>query len=326
MFKARTDLAVEARELYFENSELEADAEGIEAEAENCGDGISVTRVRILDENGEKSLGKRVGNYITIEIPETLHRGDTAYDEACKVCAKELCALIGCKEKGTVLVVGLGNWNITADAIGPKTVESVVVTRHLLEYMPEEVDSRLRSVCAVSPGVLGITGVETGEIVRGIVDRVKPSMIIAIDALCSRRMERLNRTIQLTDTGITPGAGVGNRRMAIDENELGVPVIAIGVPTVVDAATIVSDTIDMLLEALKNNAAEKERLRKILSAVADEDKYALIKQVLTPSFGDFAVTSKEIDFTVGSVAEVIANGINIALHEGITLEDINKYA
>lgn len=322
MFEARTDLAIEARELYFEGSELEAEAEGVEAEAESCGEGICVTRVRILDKNGEKSLGKRVGNYITIEIPDALHRGDTAYDEACRVCAKELCTLVEDKGKGTVLVVGLGNWDITADALGPKAVKSVVVTRHLPEHMTEQADNRLRSVCAVSPGVLGITGVETGEIVRGIVDRVKPSLVIAIDALCSRRMERLNRTIQLTDTGITPGAGVGNRRMTIDESELGVPVIAIGVPTVVDAATIVSDTIDMLLEALKNNAAEKERLRKILSAVADEDKYGLIKQVLTPSFGDFAVTSKEIDLTISSLSDVIANGINIALHDGITLENI----
>lgn len=325
MFKARTDLAIEAREMYFESSAIETDAEGVVAEEEKCGEDICVTRVKILNEDGEKCLGKGVGSYITIELPESLRRTQSAYEEACRVCAKELSALIGERGDGTILVIGLGNRGITADALGPETVSSVVVTRHLLEYMPEEIDSRLRSVCAVSPGVLGSTGVETGEIVCGLAERVKPSLVIAIDALCARKMERINNTIQLTDTGITPGAGVGNKRMSLDEKSLGIPVIAVGVPTVVDAATIAGDTIDILIDELKRGAQENQTLYKMLSVIADEDKYSLIKQVLPPQCKDLIVTPKEVDIAVRQVADIIANAINIAVHDGITLDDIDRY-
>ncbi len=324
-FNARTDLAIESREMYLETGTIGTEIKGVEAEEEEFGRGIHVTRVKIVDESGAEALGKAVGRYVTMELPDNGQVEQETYEEACRICAKELRPLIGKNTEGTVLVVGLGNWNITADAVGPKTVKSVLVTRHLLEYMPEEIDERLRAVCAVSPGVLGITGVETGEIVKGLVDRVKPSLVIAIDALCSRRMERVNNTIQMTDTGITPGAGIGNRRMAVDEETLGVPVIAIGVPTVIDAATIAGDTIDMILEDLRHNAKENQPLYKMLSVIAEEDKYSMIKQVLAPEHGDFVVTPKEVDFLVSRVAEIIANGINIALHEGITLRDIDRY-
>lgn len=324
-FNARTDLAIEAREMYFENSAIETDVEGIEAEEESYDFDIKVTRVKVTSQKGANALDKPIGSYITMELPDPLYAEQEAYEEACRVCAKELSSLINKKSDGTVLVIGLGNRNITADALGPKAVDSVLVTRHLLQYMPEEIDQRLRSVCAVSPGVLGITGVETGEIVRGICDKVKPSLIIAIDALCSRRMERINNTVQLTDTGIVPGAGIGNRRMAIDEKALGIPVIAIGVPTVIDAATIVGDTIDRIIDNLKENAEENIPLYKMLTVIAEDDKYGMIKQVLLPDRGDFVVTPKEIDSAVSRIAEIIANGINIALHQGITLSDIDRY-
>ncbi len=325
MYNARTDLAVEAREMYMENGSIAEDITGLETEDESFDWGINVTRVIITNEDGEKALGKPVGRYVTVELPENGQVWQEAYEEACRVCAKELKALLNNKVGETVLVVGLGNRNITADAVGPKCVESVLVTRHLLEYMPEEIDSRLKSVCAVSPGVLGITGIETGEMVKGLVEKVGPSAVIAVDALCSRRMDRVNSTIQMSDTGITPGAGVGNKRMAINEETLGVPVIAVGVPTVIDAATIAGDTIDVLLEDLRENARDSEPLYRMLSIVANEDKYVLIKQVLQDGYGNFVVTPKEVDTLVGRVAEIIANGINIALHEGITLEDIDKY-
>ena len=222
-FNARTDLAIESREMYLEAGAIDTEIKGVEAEEEEFDNGIHVTRVKIVDESGVKALGKAVGRYITVELPDNGQVEQATYEEACRVCGKELRPLMGKNTEGTVLVVGLGNWNITADAVGPKTVKSVLVTRHLIEYMPEEIDERLRAVCAVSPGVLGITGGETGEIVKGLVDRVKPSLVIAIDGLCSRRMERVNNTIQMTDTGITPGAGIGNRRMAVDEETLGVP-------------------------------------------------------------------------------------------------------
>ena len=315
-FNARTDLAVEAREMYIESSEA-TETEGVEAEEESTDGGILITRVRITDKDGEKKLGKNMGTYITIDMPSDLTDKQSVY--------KELSALIRLNRDDTVLVIGLGNWNITADALGPKTVKSVLITRHLIEYMPEEIDSRLRPVCAVSPGVLGITGVETAEIVLGLTERVKPSLIIAIDALCSRRMERVNSTIQITDTGITPGAGIGNRRLALDQKTLNVPVIAIGVPTVVDAATITSDTIELILEELKLNAGEGKPLYKILKTVSDEDKYGLIKEVLTADYGNFVVTPKEVDTVVDEISGVIANGINIALHEGVTLADIDRY-
>ncbi len=324
-FNARTDLALEAREMYMKNSENATEIEGVEAEEEDYGQGINVTRVRIQNEHGEKALGKSCGEYITIEIPDRMLREQLVYEKSCQVCAGELSKLIKKHSNGTVLVIGLGNWNITADSLGPKTVNSVLVTRHLLEYMPEEIDKRLRSVCAVSPGVLGLTGVETGEIVKGLVDRVKPSLIIAIDALCSRNMHRINNTIQLTDTGITPGAGIGNHRMAIDEKALGVPVIAIGVPTVVDAATIAGDTIDLILENLKENAGESRPIYKMLEVIAAEDKYTLIKQVLTPHYGDFVVSPKEVDTVVNDISSIIANGINISLHEGLSMQDIDRY-
>lgn len=324
-FNARTDLALESREIYLENAENTTEIDGVEAEEENCGQGINVTRVKIVNESGAKALGKEIGTYITIEIPTGMQREQTIYEKSCQVCAKELAKLIKPDNCGTVLIIGLGNWNITADALGPKTVNSVLVTRHLLEYMPEEIDSRLRSVCAVSPGVLGLTGVETGEIVKGLADRVKPSLIIAIDALCSRNMHRINNTIQLTDTGITPGAGIGNHRMSIDEKSLGVPVIAIGVPTVVDAATIASDTIDLILENLKQNAGEERPIYKMLEVIAAEDKYALIKQVLTPHYGDFVVCPKEVDTVISDISSIIANGINISLHEGLSMQDIDRY-
>lgn len=325
MYNARTDLAIEAREMYMENGAIAEEIKGVDAEEESFDCGINVTRVMITNEDGEKALGKPVGRYITMELPENGQVQQETYEEACRVCAKELSALLGDGFDGTVLVVGLGNRNITADAVGPKCVDSVLVTRHLLEYMPEEIDKRLRAVCAVSPGVLGITGIETGEMVKGLVERVGPSVVIAVDALCSRRMDRVNSTIQMSNTGITPGAGIGNKRMAINEETLGIPVIAIGVPTVIDAATIAGDTIDILLEDLRENARESEPLYKMLSIVANEDKYVLIKQILQEGYGDFVVTPKEVDTLVKRVADIIANGINIALHKGITLEDIDRY-
>ncbi len=324
-FNARTDLAVEAKELNFKDAAPNQEHDGISVEDEACNFDIHVTRVKIHDQKGEKKLSKPQGTYVTIEFPDPIAISQEAYEEACRACAKELSALVKSFSTDSTLVLGLGNRNITPDALGPKAVDSVLVTRHLLEYMPEEIDSRLKSVCAISPGVLGLTGVETGEIVKGVCDKVKPTLVIAIDALCSRCISRINNTIQLTDTGITPGAGVGNRRMSINREELNVPVIAIGVPTVVDAATIAGDTIDKIIESLKINAKENLPLYKLLSTLAEEDKYSMIKEVLTPEHGDFVVTPKEIDSEVAGIAEIIANGINIALHEGITLADIDRY-
>lgn len=325
MSSVRTDLAIEAHEMYCESSAIETDIEGVEIESEEKDGNIQVTRVHIRNAEGERKIGKSIGNYITIEVPDRFYDSNEVYEEACHTCAKELGRIINLNKDDTVLVVGLGNRNITADSLGPKVVQSLMVTRHLKKYIPEEIDERIRPVCALAPGVLGLTGIETSEVIQGITEKVSPDMIIVIDALCSRRMERLNRTIQISDTGITPGAGVGNVRMAIDKKTLGIPVIAIGVPTVVDAATIASDSIDLMIENLKENAHENLPLYKMLTTIQEEDKLSLIRQVIAASHGDFVVASKDVDTVVEDISSVVANGINISLHEGIGLEDIDKY-
>lgn len=324
-YSARSDLALEAHEM-FKSSTREADEiEGVGIERQTPFEDISITRVNIESSKGEAILKKPKGKYITIEFSSDAFGEQTVYENLCQICAKEIRRIISPLQSQTVLVVGLGNRNITPDALGPCVIDSLLVTRHLIEYMPEEIDRRLNPLCAVAPGVLGITGIETFEIVKGICDRVKPSVLIVIDALCSRKMHRLNTTVQISNTGITPGAGIGNFRSAINQNTLGIPVVSIGVPTVVDAATITGDTIDLVVRNLKNNSKENSPLYKMLSTIEEDDKYPLIKQILSDDIGDFIVTPKEIDRAVEDISSIIANGINIAVHEGITLSDIDRY-
>ncbi len=191
--------------------------------------------------------------------------------------------------------------------------------------MPEQVDDGVRPVCAVAPGVLGLTGIETGEIIRGIVDRVPPDIIIAIDALASRKLERVSTTIQIADTGIVPGSGVGNKRMELSLKTLGRKVIAIGVPTVVDAATMANDTLDLLIDSMIEQAPQGTDFYNMLKSIEREEKYQLMQEVLTPYTGNIIVTPKEVDTIIERVSKVVANGLNIALHQGITLKDVNRY-
>jgi len=325
----RTDLALEAREL-FKEQELKGGIRGINeppgVEIENDGnDDIKITRVKVTSPTGEASIGKPMGNYVTLEVPGLKENDQDLFEETCKALAKELVKIVRLGPKSTVLIVGLGNWNVTPDALGPKVVSSVMVTRHLLEYVPEQVDEGVRPVCAVAPGVLGITGIETGEIIKGIVDKIRPDAIIAIDALASRKMDRVSTTIQIADTGISPGSGVGNKRMELSQKTLGIPVIAIGVPTVVDAATMANDTIDMLIDSMIKEAGQGTEFYNMLKSIDREEKYQLIQEVLRPYLGDLIVTPKEIDDIIERVSKVIANGLNIAIHEGITLSDVNRY-
>lgn len=323
---ARTDLALEARELYFEaaKTQEEEDIKGVSVESEKNGEYIIVTRVKIEDNEGEAALNKKMGTYVTIEFPKDFAGYNNLNIKLMEICRDEIEKLIETEVK-TTLVIGLGNWNITADSLGPKTVGDILVTRHLEKYMPDEIDERLSSVSAVAPGVLGITGIETGEIVKGLCKRVKPDLVIAIDALCSRKIDRINSTIQISNTGIVPGAGVGNRRMALDEKTLGVPVIAIGIPTVVDAATIAGDTIELVVGSLEEHAKDNEPLYKMLSVIEEEDNMPIIKQALSPAVGNFIVTPKEIDESVERLSRIIADGINLALHRGLTLEELEIY-
>ena len=324
----RTDLTLEAHELLRERAvkeqEAQQDIPGVEVE--NDGDErIKITRVRVTSRTGEIAIGKPMGNYITLEVPGLKENDRDLYEDTCRALARELTGIMKLDDKTLTLVVGLGNWNVTPDALGPKVVSNMMVTRHLLEYLPDQVDEGVRPVCAVAPGVLGITGIETVEIVKGIVDRIRPDYVIAIDALAARKLERVNTTIQIADTGIAPGSGVGNKRMELSEDTLGVPVLAIGIPTVVDAATMANDTIDMVLDSLIEQAQQGTDFYNMMKNIDRNEKYSLIREVLEPYAGNLIVTPKEIDDVIRRVSKVVANGLNIALHQGIGLDDVDRY-
>jgi len=310
-FSFRTDLAVETREAY--KKALSIDMPGVTVEDEVIDD-VKITRVKVETQEGAENIGKPIGNYITLDAPQIKDNEPDVNEKVYMVLARELRKLIGENKDKSVLVVGLGNWNVTPDALGPKVISYVEVTRHILEYAPEYVNRPLRSVSAISPGVLGTTGMETGEVIKGVIDKIKPDLVIAIDALASRKLERISTTIQIADTGISPGSGIGNKRMALSQETLGVPVLAIGVPTVVDAVTMANDTIELMLENIdkigSQNGVDYDRIKQI----SDEDKYAMVKAVLNPYVGDLVVTPKEIDAIITSVSDVVSQGINHALH------------
>lgn len=323
MYNVRTDLAVESREIYKHRYNREID--GVVFEEKTVEEDIKVTNVDILNEEGAKAMGKPIGRYVTIDIPEYTHYDGDIMDEVSHVVAASLEELIDLPEERTALVVGLGNWNVTPDAIGPKVVGKLMVTRHLKKVMPDIIDDSVRPVCAIAPGVLGITGIETGEIIKSLVEKIKPDLVVCIDALASRKLERVARTIQISNTGISPGAGVGNHRMKINEESLGIPVIALGVPTVVDAATIANDAMDLVLDEMINQAEAGKEFYNILNNIDKNEKGMMIKSLLDPYVGDLMVTPKEIDDIIESVSKIIANGINIALQPNMVLEDINKF-
>lgn len=320
----RTDLAIEADIL--QHSETKEDIEGVKIIIENgLKDDINVTWVKILNEKGSKTMGKPIGNYITIESQLMKQNSITLHEDIIKIMADKLVKLTQLKDDTSILVVGLGNWNITPDALGPKVVSKILVTRHLLQNIPEEIDNSVRMVSAISTGVMGITGMETGEIVKGIVQNVKPDLVIAIDALAARKTSRINTTIQISDTGISPGSGVGNTRMALNQKTLNIPTIAIGVPTVVDAATMVNDTMDKILDEMSVQAKKGSEFYNMLKSINEDEKYSLILDILEPYSGNMFVTPKEVDAVIDGLADIIGNALNIALHPGIDTNDINRY-
>lgn len=322
MLEIRTDLAIESRELYQETKNEEAPGVEVETVSE---EEYEVTRVKVLDERGEESLGKPRGVYITIEAPKLKNTDQDLKDKISQVVAKEIVGL-GLNNKNTkTLIIGLGNWNVTPDALGPKVIDRVLVTRqYFISYNKEE-DETVANVSALSPGVMGLTGIETGEIVKGIVEKTNPDLVIAIDALASRKMDRVSTTIQISDTGINPGSGIGNKRQGLNEAYLGVPVLAIGVPTVVDAATMINDTMDLILASMKTVTKTGSEFYSMLEQVSNEEKYDLIREVLEPFTPNLVVTPKEIDLIIDDLSIIIANGLNMALHHGIELEDVNRY-
>lgn len=243
----RTDLAVEATELYRQSTGVE-EIPGARIETRRT-ENASVTRTTVLTPQAAQALGKLPGNYVTIESESLRTHNRDAQEEVGELLAEEIGRFMTrLEEEDTVLLVGLGNWDATPDALGPRTIHHALITRHLFKVAPPELRGGLRPVCGIAPGVLGITGMETGEIVKGIVERIRPAMVIAIDALAARNTKRICATIQISDTGIHPGSGLGNKRVGITPESLGIPVIAIGVPTVVHAATIVTDALDRYWE------------------------------------------------------------------------------
>ena len=322
MISVRTDLAIEARDMYTQENKRELDGVIVDEEKE---EDIKITTVTIESDEAGEELGKPKGTYVTIDFPEfTPYDGETM-DRVSKVVDNVLSRLVNMPEDKLALVVGLGNWNVTPDALGPKVTEKIMVTRHLKQVMPDVIDDSVRPVCCISPGVLGITGIETGEIIKSLVQKIKPDLVICIDALGSRKLERVNRTIQISDTGISPGAGVGNHRMKINEETLGVKVIAIGVPTVVHAATIANDTIDLVLDELISKAEKGKDFYNMLKSLDRVEKSNLINEILNPSFGDLMVTPKDVDAIIESLSKIIANGINMAVQPNLDMEDINKF-
>lgn len=230
----RTDLALERRDIYNKANNLENDLSGIECEEEKPDEKISITRVKIKDEEGEKALGKPIGEYITLDIKDMKYMEDEELEKIANSISKELKSVLDkhIKKSESVLIVGLGNEYVTPDSLGPKVASNLEVTRHVIKYCPQFVKEGTREISAVSPGVLGVTGIETLEIVKGLVENVKPKLLIAIDSLCSKDMNRISSSVQIADTGIVPGGGIGNKREELSQNSLGIPVIAIGVPTV----------------------------------------------------------------------------------------------
>ena len=306
----RTDLALERRDLYKKANNIEDEVDGIETEEEKVDEDIKITRVKVLNENGENAIGKKVGNYITIDINNLKIAGEEQIQKASEALTKELKELLKkhIEEQEPLLVVGLGNSKSTPDALGPKVVQDIDVTRHILQYMPEALDKNTRPVSAISPGVLGTTGIETLEILKGIVDNIKPKLLIIIDALASRSIERISSTVQIADTGIIPGAGVGNTRKELSIETLGIPVVAIGIPTVVEAATIAADSLDLFIQKVQEQAKSND----FLNQLQEEDKYEMIKEVLAPNDYNFIVTPKEIDELIENMKDIVARGINFA--------------
>ena len=323
-FSVRTDLAIEARELAQQNAQAADQLEGVDVETKEDPD-YFLTHVRIHSEEGSRLMGKPKGDYITLESEKLKENDVECHEKIIKLLAENIRSLVNFGEDDCILVAGLGNWNITPDALGPKVVSKILVTRHLQGTLPEEIEKTVRPVAAVSPGVMGITGIETGEILKGIVDKLQPSLLIAIDALAARRSNRINAAIQMSDTGVAPGAGVGNKRMMLDQESLGIPVIAIGVPTVVDAATLVNDTMDRILGEMMQQTEKGSAFYQTLQSLEQEEKYQMITDILGPYTGNMFVTPKEVDAVVDRLANIIANAINIAIHPGVTMEDINKY-
>jgi spore protease len=301
-----TDLAVEARDIL--RGATGREISGVSEEKQNFPYG-SVTIIRILDQEAEKVMGKPIGTYITIEAPELKFKSPEIQQSVADVLAQHLKNILNLNGQETILIIGLGNWQATPDALGPSVVQNTLITRHLFQHMPEAVEN-YQSVCALAPGVLGITGIETAEIIRGVVERVQPSKIIAIDALAAANISRLGTTIQIGDNGITPGSGVNNKRAEISQQTMGIPVIAIGVPTVVNASLIAKLALDTYFEKFSQGKYHPVYIQET------------VRDVMEPFQGPLVVTPREIDDLIQNAAQTINRGITMAVHQRIPQNEL----
>lgn len=323
-YSVRTDLALEEKER-FESDNVEIAGVVLEEEYDEERE-MRITKVLIETENGAKSMGKPVGSYLTLEAPNLAVPDEDYHREISEKLAGYIRMLVENKlaEKGrtkkqkladmdiSVLIVGLGNRQVTPDALGPYVADNLCVTRHIVkEYGKYAMGmEHAKMVSAIVPGVMGQTGMETMEIVKGVVQETKPNVVVAIDALAARNSKRLNRTIQVADTGIHPGSGIGNHRNGLTEQSLGVPVIGIGVPTVVDAATIVNDTMENLIEALETSNVLKG-VGDVLRTYNSAEKYELVKELISPHLNGMFVTPKDEDDLVKQISYTISEALNM---------------
>ncbi len=317
----RTDMADERVDTYKKVHNL-SEIDGIKVDSKRNRK-ISTTIVDVLNENGKKAVGKEIGKYITIETCDIEYLEENEKEELIQELSNNIELLIkgvfnNNNNNSSILIVGLGNEYVTPDSLGPKVVSSVDITRHLLKYAKEYMEPGTREISSISPGVLGTTGIETFEIISSVVNKITPGLIIVIDSLASMSVSRVGKTIQLSNTGITPGAGVGNKRETLDKNSLGVPVIAIGVPTVVDMATITNEAIDKLTETLKNEATtymnhgiDVNKINEVFELFEKDNRYSMIANALNTE--NYIVTPKEIDNVIDKISEVISSSINVAL-------------
>lgn len=361
-YSVRTDLAIEAREMVIAGKSVGQEEnlsqiEGVIIKEKDVDD-IKISLVEVTKQ-GEEHLGKKAGRYLTMEVQGIRQQNTEVQQKVEEIFAREFAYFLegsGIKKTDSCLVVGLGNWNVTPDALGPMVCENLLITRHLYQLQPENVEEGYRSVSAMSPGVMGLTGIETSDIIFGIVEKTKPDFVIAIDALASRSIERVNSTIQISDTGIHPGSGVGNKRKELSKETLGIPVIAIGVPTVVDAVSITSDTIDFILKHFGKELREgnrpsralapagmsfgekrklteedlpEEKHRKtflgMIGTLPEDEKRKLIYEVLSPIGHNLMVTPKEVDVFIEDMANLIANGLNASLHSAVDQGNAGYY-
>ncbi len=308
----RTDLAYEA------NESLAQKVEGIRLETHDYKHG-EVVELEIMDEAAEKAVGKKKGKYITYETKSLKSLNKDSRLEVINILAQSIKDISDIKRE-RVLVVGLGNRNITADALGPKTLDKIKVTRQFFKAYNKEYDEDYNELSILEPGVLGTTGIETINTIVGVVEKIKPTLLIIIDALASRKMRRLCSVVQITDAGIEPGSGIGNMQGSLNKETLGgVKVVAVGIPTVVDTATIVNDTIELMEDTLQGKTEDAEGIMGVLSDLDYREKHVFIKEILSPMYGESIVTPSGVDELIETLSELLAESINKAVHPGYEL-------